>query len=279
MPAVSLTDHGSLAGAIDLYKAANKQGVKPIIGCEVYVTDDRHVQTKGTAHLTLLAETTAGYANLIKLCSLGYLEGYYYRPRVDWELLSQYAPGLIALSGCLSGRVSKAISEARMGDAEMELDRLEQIFGRDNTYVELQNAGPRDPAVGVQLAARARRQARPAARRDRRRPLPRRDRRLPARGAPLHPVGRLAEEPEPLEVRGERVLLQDARGDGARLPGARGRDAPHARDRRPLQRRDPARPDPAAAVPDAGRPRRVRLPRRAVRDRASRSATTASPPS
>ncbi len=141
MPAVSLTDHGSLAGAIDLYKAANKQGVKPIIGCEVYVTDDRHVQTKGTAHLTLLAETTAGYANLIKLCSLGYLEGYYYRPRVDWELLSRYAPGLIALSGCLSGRVSKAISEARMGDAEMELDRLEQIFGRDNTYVELQNAG------------------------------------------------------------------------------------------------------------------------------------------
>ena len=139
MPAVSLTDHGSLAGAIDLYKHAHKQGVKPIIGCEVYVADDRHKQTKGTAHLTLLAETTAGYANLIKLCSLGYLEGYYYRPRVDWELLSQYAPGLIALSGCLSGRVSKAISEARMGDAEMELDRLEQIFGHENTYVELQN--------------------------------------------------------------------------------------------------------------------------------------------
>ena len=141
MPAVSLTDHGSLAGAIDLYKAAHKQGVKPILGCEVYVADDRHKQVKGTAHLTLLAETTAGYANLIKLCSLGYLEGYYYRPRVDWELLEQYAPGLIALSGCLSGRVSKAISEARMGDAEMELDRLEQIFGRDNTYVELQNGG------------------------------------------------------------------------------------------------------------------------------------------
>jgi DNA polymerase-3 subunit alpha len=139
MPAVSLTDHGSLAGAIDLYKAAHKQGVKPIIGCEVYVADDRRKQTKGTAHLTLLAETTAGYTNLIKLCSLGYLEGYYYRPRVDWELLERYAPGLIALSGCLSGRVSKAISEARMGDAEMELDRLEQIFGHDNTYVELQN--------------------------------------------------------------------------------------------------------------------------------------------
>src|SRR6476646_1792482 len=140
MPAVSLTDHGSLAGAIDLYKAANKQGVKPIIGCEVYVTDDRHVQTKGTAHLTLLAETTAGYANLIKLCSLGYLEGYYYRPRVDWELLSQYAPGLIALSGCLSGRVSRALEESRPADACSDLDRLEQVFGRDNVYVELQNA-------------------------------------------------------------------------------------------------------------------------------------------
>ena len=93
MPAVSLTDHGSLAGAIDLYKAAHKQGVKPIIGCEVYVADDRHKQTKGTAHLTLLAETTAGYANLIKLCSLGYLEGYYYRPRVDWELLAAVRAG------------------------------------------------------------------------------------------------------------------------------------------------------------------------------------------
>ncbi|MEI7760437.1 MAG: DNA polymerase III subunit alpha [Thermoleophilia bacterium] len=139
MPAVSLTDHGSLAGAIDLYRAARNQGVKPIIGCEVYVADDRRKQTKNNTHLTLLAETTAGYANLIKLCSLGYLEGYYYRPRVDWELLSQYAPGLIALSGCLSGRVSRAISEARMGDAEMELDRLEQIFGHDSTYVELQN--------------------------------------------------------------------------------------------------------------------------------------------
>ncbi len=141
MPAVTLTDHGSLAGTIDLYKEARAQGVKPVIGCEVYVVDDRSAQHKGTAHLTLLAETNAGYANLVKLCSLGYLEGYYYRPRVDWELLERHAPGVIALSGCLSGRVSRAISEARMDDAEMELDRLEQIFGRDSTYVELQNAG------------------------------------------------------------------------------------------------------------------------------------------
>jgi DNA polymerase-3 subunit alpha len=140
MPAVGLTDHGSLAGAVDLFKAARKEGVKPLLGCEVYVTDDRHVQQKGQAHLTLLAETNEGYANLIQLSSLGYLEGYYYKPRVDWELLERHHGGLIALSGCLSGRVSKALEENRERDAEAELDRLEQIFGRDRLYVELQNA-------------------------------------------------------------------------------------------------------------------------------------------
>ena len=148
MPAVSLTDHGSMAGAIDLYKAAAEQGIKPIFGCEVYVVDDRRALTKGHAHLTLLAADNTGYANLIKLCSLGYLEGYYYKPRVDWELLERHAPGMIALSGCLSGRVSRALSESRDGDAEAELDRLAQIFGPDNTYVELQNVG-----LDVQQAA------------------------------------------------------------------------------------------------------------------------------
>jgi DNA polymerase III subunit alpha len=141
MPAVSLTDHGSMAGMVDLFKAARAQGVKPIIGCEVYVVDDRLQQHKGHAHLTLLAADNVGYGNLIKLCSLGYLEGYYYKPRVDWELLERHAPGMIALSGCLSGRVSRAIAEGRERDAEQELDRLEQLFGHDNVYVELQNAG------------------------------------------------------------------------------------------------------------------------------------------
>jgi DNA polymerase III subunit alpha len=140
MPAVSLTDHGSLAGAIDLYKAARAEGVKPVVGCEVYVADDRRVQQKGYAHLTLLAETTEGYGNLIKLSSLGYLEGYYYKPRVDWELLETHGSGLLALSGCLSGRVCKALEENRETDAEAELDRLEQVFGRERVYVELQNA-------------------------------------------------------------------------------------------------------------------------------------------
>ena len=141
MPAVGLTDHGSLAGAVQLVKETGKVGVKPIIGCEVYVAEDRKAQAKGYAHLTLLAADNAGYSNLIKLSSLGYLEGYYYKPRVDWDLLQTHSNGLIALSGCLSGKVCKALEENRENDAAAELDRLGQIFGKDSVYVEMQNAG------------------------------------------------------------------------------------------------------------------------------------------
>ena len=141
MPAVTLTDHGSLAGAVELYREAGKHGLKPVVGCEVYVADDRRVQRKGYAHLTLLAETNEGYANLIKLSSLGYLEGYYYKPRVDWEALAEHAKGIVALSGCLSGRVAKALEHANADEAEAELERLKDIFGAGSVYVELQNAG------------------------------------------------------------------------------------------------------------------------------------------
>src|SRR3954451_4857176 len=140
MPAVGLTDHGSMAGAFQLWQKTRDTGVKPVIGCEVYVSNDRKAHEKGNAHLTLLAADNEGYSNLIKLSSLGYLEGYYYKPRVDWELLDRHSKGLIALSGCLSGRVCKALDESRLTDAEGELDRLSQTFGRDNVYVELQNA-------------------------------------------------------------------------------------------------------------------------------------------
>src|SRR3954464_7796281 len=140
MSSVSLTDHGSMAGAVQLWKATRGTGVKPVIGCEVYVAGNRKAHEKGNAHLTLLAADNEGYSNLIKLSSLGYLEGYYYKPRVDWELLERHRSGLIALSGCLSGRVCKALEESRTTDAEGELDHLTQVFGRDNVYVELQNA-------------------------------------------------------------------------------------------------------------------------------------------
>jgi DNA polymerase-3 subunit alpha len=153
MPAVALTDHGSLAGAVELYREARKQGVKPIVGCEVYLADDRHALAKGYAHLTLLAESNEGYSNLIKLSSLGYLEGYYYKPRIDWELLERHSRGLICLSGCLAGRLSRALEESRPADAAADLDRLVQIFGRTSTYVEIQNAGLEEQArVTPQLA-------------------------------------------------------------------------------------------------------------------------------
>src|SRR5437588_3688108 len=140
MPAVSLTDHGSMAGAVQLFKETKGTGVKPVIGCEVYVADDRRAATKGNAHLTLLAADNTGYSNLIHLSSLRYLEGYYYQPRVDWELLSRHSAGLIALAGCLSGRVCRALEENRPTDAEAELARLTDTFGAGNVYVELQNA-------------------------------------------------------------------------------------------------------------------------------------------
>jgi DNA polymerase-3 subunit alpha len=141
MPAVALTDHGSLAGAVELYREAGNAGIKPIIGCEVYVADDRRAQQKGYAHLTLLAESNEGYSNLIKLASAGFLEGYYYKPRVDWELLAERSKGLIALSGCLSGRVCKALENGNRAEAESELGRLRDIFGAESTYIEIQDAG------------------------------------------------------------------------------------------------------------------------------------------
>ena len=141
MPAVALTDHGSLAGAVELYREAGKQGVKPLLGCEVYVADDRLAQRKGYAHLTLLAESNEGYANLIKLASAGFLEGYYYKPRVDWDLLAAHGKGIVALSGCLSGRVAKALENGNRAEAETEVSRLVDIFGRESVYLEIQNAG------------------------------------------------------------------------------------------------------------------------------------------
>ena len=279
MPAVALTDHGSLAGAIDLVKAAKGQGVKPIIGCEVYVADDRRAQQKGYAHLTLLAQDNEGYSNLIKLSSLGYLEGYYYKPRVDWELLDTHSSGLIALSGLpLRPRLQGARGRPRRrrrGRARSPHDDLRQgrRLRRDAERTSRRAAAHQPPARA------ARGQARAADGRDRRRALPPPRGRARPRGAALHPVGRLAEEPEPLEVRHRPLLLQDAGGDARRLPGAGRGAAAHARGRRALQRRDRARAHPAAALPDARRTRPVRLPRRALREGTRRGATTRSRPS
>ena len=161
MPAIGLTDHGSMAGAIELFRLAGKAGIQPIFGCEIYLVDDRHARggsaLKEYNHLTLLAETTAGYHNLVKLCSLGFLEGFYGKPRVDYELLERYGGGLIALSGCLAGRVCQSLLGADVAGARAELDRMVQIFGQGQVYVELQDAGiPEHDSVNPHLVALAR---------------------------------------------------------------------------------------------------------------------------
>lgn len=139
-PAVALTDHGNLFGAVEFYKAAKEAHVMPIIGCELYVTPgSRHDKKKGPSpyHIVLLAENEKGYKNLCILSSLGYTEGFYYVPRIDVELLSQHAEGLICLSGCMHGPFGQAIVEKKQDELHRRLEQFQRIFG-DRLYLELQ---------------------------------------------------------------------------------------------------------------------------------------------
>jgi DNA polymerase-3 subunit alpha len=150
MPAVAVTDHGNLFAAAKFYEEATTRGVKPIIGCEVYVargahtdkTSDPDAPGAGRAnHLVLLAETQEGYRNLMKLVSTGFLDGFYYKPRVDHDLLSRHSGGLIALSACLRGEVSEALMEDHDEDARNAAYRLRDIFGKGNFFLEMQDQG------------------------------------------------------------------------------------------------------------------------------------------
>ena len=142
MDAVALTDHGSMYGIIEFYKHAKKQGIKPIIGAELYVAP-RRMQDKQAGiddkrfHLTLLAETNAGYKNLIKLVTAANLEGFYYKPRIDKETLAKHREGIIALSGCLSGEIPRAIAGQNFEHAEELIRAYKEIFGPEHFYLEL----------------------------------------------------------------------------------------------------------------------------------------------
>ena len=145
VPALALTDHGSLAGAVELYRQAGKHGVKPILGCEVYVAQGSRFEKSGpqteTNHLVLLAETNEGYSNLIKLVSAGYTEGFYYRPRIDKDLLAQHSRGLIGLSSCLKGEVASALKVEQARPALEAAARLRDILGPENFFLEMQYQG------------------------------------------------------------------------------------------------------------------------------------------
>ncbi len=153
--AVALTDHGVMSGAVELYREARKRGITPIVGLEAYVVPDRAARPsrEKRAHLTLLAENATGYYNLIKLCSAGFLEGYHRKPRVDHAAMERYADGIIALSGCLSGTICTHLEGDDLPAAREELDRLCQIFGPEDVYVELQDSGiPVQKKINQQLA-------------------------------------------------------------------------------------------------------------------------------
>jgi len=158
-PAVGITDHGNMYGVLDFYKACRKLDVKPIIGFEAYMAHDSRLErpsrrgrvddTGGDAeggkklyyHLTLLAENNTGYRNLIQLSSRAFMEGYYYKPRLDWELLAEHSEGVIATTGCLGGHVLQSLMNEGYDAALAKAARLQDIFGRDNLFVEIQDHG------------------------------------------------------------------------------------------------------------------------------------------
>ncbi|MBK5230330.1 MAG: DNA polymerase III subunit alpha, partial [Thermoleophilia bacterium] len=159
-PALALTDHGVMNGAVDLYEACKKQGVKPVLGCEVYFVDDhrrRDKERRERNHLTLLARDGEGFHNLVRLCSAGFLEGYHRgKANVDLELLDRYGKGIIALTGCLQSRFVRRILEENMAEAKAHVDSLMQVFGEDNVYFEVQeNKIPDQDKANIGIAAAA----------------------------------------------------------------------------------------------------------------------------
>jgi len=149
MPALAITDHGSMFGAINFYKKALKEGIKPIVGCELYVARtnrfDKTARGRGawdtSNHLVCLAKDNEGYHNLMKLSSKGYTEGFYYKPRVDFDLLSEHSAGLLVLTACLKGVASEDLAGEDSARARSQTGKLVDIFGKDNVYVEIQRHG------------------------------------------------------------------------------------------------------------------------------------------
>ncbi len=144
MEACAITDHGAMFGVIDFYKSCKKAGIKPIIGCEVYTAartlyDKEIDRDRNSGHLILLAETQEGYSNLVKIVSKGYVDGFYYKPRIDKNLLRQYSDGIICLSGCLAGNVQRYLLNSDYAAARAEALELRDIFGEDNFFLEIQN--------------------------------------------------------------------------------------------------------------------------------------------
>ena len=158
MTAAAITDHGVMYGVIDFYKAANAAGINPILGCEVYVAPNSRFDREKVSgedryyHLVLLAENNTGYSNLMKIVSKGFVDGYYYKPRVDMEVLTTYHEGIIALSACLAGEVQRNLVRGMYDEAKKVAEKYENCFGKGNFFLELQDHGiPEQRLVNQQL--------------------------------------------------------------------------------------------------------------------------------
>lgn len=163
MDSVAITDHGVMYGVIDFYRAARAEGIKPILGCEVYVAPNSRFDKELTGgeeryhHLVLLAENNQGYANLMKIVSRGFTEGYYYKPRVDMEVLREFHEGIIALSACLAGEVPRYIEKGMIEEAKQAALKYQDCFGKDNYFLELQDHGiPMQQTVNAALLSMSR---------------------------------------------------------------------------------------------------------------------------
>lgn len=155
MNAVAITDHGVMYGAIEFYKECKKNGIKPIIGCEIYVAPRTRFDKEANVddrlgHLILIAKDNEGYSNLIKIVSKAFTEGYYYKPRTDLDLLRQYSKGLICTSACIAGFISRAILDDEYEKAKQTALEYIDIFGKENFYIELQHNGLREQVLANQ---------------------------------------------------------------------------------------------------------------------------------
>ena len=252
MPAIAITDHGNVYGAYDFWSKAQAAGIKPIIGIEAYVAPEHrgHKQPVrwGTpaqkdddvsgggayTHMTLLAESTEGMHNLFKLSSLASLEGYFRKPRMDRELLSRYANGIIATTGCVSGEVQTRIRLGQYDQALAAAADFRDIFGPDNFYVELMQHDLDIERRGADGLRRIADRPRPALPGHQRLALHPRGRRRRARGAAVRADRHQHGRPEPVPARGQRLLPEEPAGDAsaARRRGLAVWLRQHAADRR-----------------------------------------------
>ena len=177
MDSAAITDHGVMYGVIDFYRAAKAAGINPVLGCEVYVAPnsrfDREIGKDEDRyyHLVLLAENNTGYSNLMKIVSKGFVEGFYYKPRVDMEVLNRYHEGIIALSACLAGEVQRYLARGMYEEACRAAKKYETTFGKGNFFLELQDHGIPEQKNGEPAASSDEQGARHQSRGHQRRPL------------------------------------------------------------------------------------------------------------